>query len=90
MTDTMKPKIIIDCETEHIVRYWNKGLGKGSYPTISFEVIINANYSIYQLEALIDIFQKAINDARKERSEVIAHVRNLIPCVQKEGESEDE
>jgi len=63
----MNPKVIIDSETEHIVRYWKKGLGKGSYPTARFEVIINADYSIYQLEVLIDIFQREINDARKER-----------------------
>ena len=81
----MKPKIIVDSKTEHIVRYWKKGLGKGSYPTASFEVIINADYSIHHLEALIKIFKRAINDARKERSEVIACAGKLIPCVQKHG-----
>ena len=72
----MKPKIIVDSENEHIVRYWKKGLGKGSYPTTHFEVIINADYAVYQLESLIHIFQRAINDARKERSEVIARERS--------------
>lgn len=61
----MKPKVIIDSENEHIVRYWEAGLGRGSYPTVMFEVIINANYSIYNLEGLIDIFQREIDSARK-------------------------
>ena len=61
----MEPKVIIDSKHEHIVRYWKAGLGKGSHPTISFEVIINADYSVFHLEGLVKIFNREIDNARK-------------------------
>jgi len=62
----MKPKIIIDSENEHIVRYWDNDLKQ-----IMFEVIISANYTIYHLEVLIRIFNREINNARNERKKEI-------------------
>jgi len=75
MDDITKPKIIVDSEKEYIMRYWERGLGKGSYPTTRFEVIINGNYAVSQLEALISLFQREIKDARKDRSEIIVQER---------------